>query len=65
MMCTRFPPCPGADETNAREAHVGTSHPEQGRSLLCNGMILFDDGGAILPGGDIVEPQRRLTGHAA
>jgi hypothetical protein len=26
-------------------------HPEQGWSLLCNGIVLFDDAGALLPDG--------------
>ena len=26
------------------------AHPEQGWSLLCNGVIVFDDMGEILPG---------------
>ena len=30
------------------------SHPEQGWSLLCNGVVIFDDGGALLPGGRAV-----------
>jgi len=45
-----------------------TSHPEQGWSLLCNGVVLFDDGGALLPGGTTVPPARtcsRLVGKAA
>jgi len=25
------------------------SHPEQGWSLPCNGVVLFDDGGELLP----------------
>jgi len=25
------------------------SHPEQGWTLLCNGVVLFDDGGELLP----------------
>jgi hypothetical protein len=29
-------------------------HEEQGWFLLCNGVILFDDGGAILPNGSTV-----------
>ena len=33
-----------------------TSHPEQGWSLLCNGIILFDDGGVLLPGGAAIAP---------
>jgi len=32
------------------------SHPEQGWSLLCNGVVIFDDGGALLPGGRVVPP---------
>jgi hypothetical protein len=28
---------------------VIAAHPEQGWSLLCNGIITFDDGGAIMP----------------
>jgi hypothetical protein len=32
------------------------SHPEQGWSLLCNGVVIFDDGGALLPDGRTVLP---------
>jgi Family of unknown function (DUF5999) len=32
------------------------SHPGQGWSLLCNGVVLFDDGGALLPDGQAVIP---------
>jgi hypothetical protein len=32
------------------------SHPEQGWSLLCNGVVLFDDAGALLPSGSEVAP---------
>jgi hypothetical protein len=31
-------------------------HPEQGWSLLCNGVIVFDDRGEILPGGRVISP---------
>jgi len=37
-------------------ARVTVSHPEQGWSLLCNGIVLFDDAGALLPGGQQVTP---------
>jgi hypothetical protein len=30
---------------------VSVGHPEQGWSLLCNGVVLFDDAGALLPDG--------------
>jgi hypothetical protein len=44
------------------------SHPEQGWSLLCNGVVIFDDGGALLPGGRAVLPppvRARMTAPAA
>jgi hypothetical protein len=37
-------------------AHAAVNHPEQGWSLLCNGIVLFDDAGALLPGGEEVVP---------
>jgi hypothetical protein len=33
-------------------------HPEQGWSLLCNGVIVFDDLGEIRPDGRVVPPHR-------
>jgi hypothetical protein len=44
------------------------SHPEQGWSLLCNGVVIFDDGGALLPGGRAVPPppaRARMVASAA
>jgi hypothetical protein len=38
-------------------ARVTVSHPEQGWSLLCNGVVLFDDAGVLLPGGQEVGPR--------
>jgi hypothetical protein len=38
------------------------AHPEQGWSLLCNGVILFDDTGQLLPDGQMV-PAHRPTYH--
>ena len=38
-------------------AHVAASHPEQGWSLLCNGIVLFDDAGALLLGGQALVPR--------
>jgi hypothetical protein len=35
-------------------------HPEQGWSLLCNGVIVFDDLGEILPAG-LVTPAAHRT----
>jgi hypothetical protein len=33
------------------------AHPEQGWSLLCNGVVLFDDTGELLPGGLALPPR--------
>jgi hypothetical protein len=32
-------------------AHNVAAHPEQGWTLLCNGVIVFDDLGVLLPAG--------------
>jgi hypothetical protein len=34
------------------------SHPEQGWSLLCNGVVLFEDTGDLLPDGRVIMPHR-------
>ena len=45
------PTCPAADgcSTSPVAACTVAAHPEQGWSLLCNGVVLFDDGGYLLP----------------
>ena len=63
-MCTHEPHCPSASDVARAAAHVITSHPEQGWSLLCNGIVLFDDGGLLLPGGRAEAPHMQLF-HAA
>jgi hypothetical protein len=40
-------------------------HPEQGWSLLCNGIVLFDDAGQLLPDGRSVVPAPAWTAVAA
>ncbi|AEY88060.1 hypothetical protein SHJG_2786 [Streptomyces hygroscopicus subsp. jinggangensis 5008] len=35
-------------------------HPEQGWSLLCNGVLLFEDTGELLPDGRVIAPHRPL-----
>ena len=52
--CEHFPQCPGADATDRDAAHVMAAHPEQGWSLLCNGVVIFEDLGEILPNGQIL-----------
>ncbi|HEX2550811.1 MAG TPA: DUF5999 family protein [Nocardioidaceae bacterium] len=50
-MCSHPIPCPDADSDNRDLAAVVASHPEQGWRLLCNGVVLFDDDGELLPDG--------------
>jgi len=61
IMCPHHPPCPSADAPDRDAAHVVSSHPEQGWSLLCNGVVLFEDCGEILPDGRCIGARR---GHA-
>jgi hypothetical protein len=55
-MCPHQPPCPGATSPDHGAAHTLAAHPEQGWSLLCNGVIVFDDSGELLPDGRAVAP---------
>ena len=55
-MCSHQPPCPPADHRDRDAARTVARHPEQGWSLLCNGVIVFDDMGEILPGGRGIPP---------
>jgi hypothetical protein len=60
-MCPHQPLCPPADGLDWAAAHVTATHPEQGWSLLCNGVVLFEDTGALLPDGRAVAPCRLLA----
>jgi hypothetical protein len=44
-------------------ARVISCHPEQGWSLLCNGVIVFEDTGELLPDGSCVQPHRGPALH--
>lgn len=66
--CPHAPRCPAADAADAVAAHTIAFHPEQGWSLLCNGVLVFEDTGEILPDGRLVAPHRptdRLVGSTA
>lgn len=58
MSCTHQPRCPDASAPDREAAQVVASHPQQGWSLLCNGVIVFEDTGTLLPDGRTVPPQR-------
>ena len=53
-MCSHATPCPDATSDARDLASPVSSHPEQGWSLLCNGVVLFDDDGELLPDGSAV-----------
>jgi len=57
-MCPHTPPCPDARALDREAARTVVSHPEQGWSLLCNGIVVFEDTGELLPGGDTIAPHR-------
>jgi len=57
-MCRHRPACPSADATDRDAAATVARHPEQGWNLLCNGVLVFDDTGELLPDGRIIPPHR-------
>ncbi len=57
-MCSHHPPCPAATTPGHAAARVKTRHPEQGWSLLCNGVVVFEDTGELLPDALVVAPHR-------
>jgi len=60
-MCKHQPRCPDAAAPDRMAARVTASHPGQGWSLLCNGVVLFDDAGMLLPGGQVIVPSAAAT----
>jgi hypothetical protein len=64
-MCTHQPHCPSADASDHDAARVVSSHPEQGWVLLCNGVVVFDDTGEILPDRQVVAPHRNAVRQVA
>ena len=59
-VCNHLPRCPAATAPDRDAAHTVAAHPEQGWSLLCNGVLLFEDTGELLPDGQIIAPHRPL-----
>lgn len=58
MTCLHHPACPPADALDHDAAFVVSHHPEQGWVLLCNGVVVFDDTGELLPDRAAVAPHR-------
>jgi hypothetical protein len=57
-MCPHTPECPAPNGPDREAAKTIISHPEQGWSLLCNGVVIFEDTGELLPGGGTIAPHR-------
>ncbi|WP_079132475.1 DUF5999 family protein [Streptomyces nanshensis] len=57
-MCQHSPQCPPFTSPDREAAHPIAFFPQQGWSLLCNEVLLFEDTGELLPDGRIVDPHR-------
>jgi hypothetical protein len=64
-MCPHLPQCPTYDAPDREFATILAAQPLQGWSLLCNGVIVFEDTGELLPDGRCVAPARPEPAHAA
>lgn len=53
-MCRHHPRCVSSVAAGRESARTVAAHPEQGWRLLCNGVVVFDDGGLLLPDGSAV-----------
>ena len=58
IVCSHKPRCPSAAAPGREAARTVAFHPDQGWSLLCNGVVLFEDTGELLPDGTIIPPHR-------
>lgn len=61
--CRHQPSCPSAERPDHDAAHMIAHHPEQGWALLCNGVLVFDDTGELLPDGRAIAPRRPTVGR--
>lgn len=55
-MCQHQLQCPHWSAPDHLAARMVADHPQQGWRLLCNGVIVFDDGGECLPDGSARAP---------
>ena len=57
-MCQHQPRCPDWPARDHLAARIVADQPGQGWSLLCNGVVIFDDTGELLPNGATIAPHR-------
>nr|WP_220039638.1 DUF5999 family protein [Streptomyces sp. F12] len=60
LVCPHRPECPSAEAPDCQAAQVRLRCDEGGYSVLCNGILLFDDTGCLRPDGRVVQPRRPL-----
>ncbi|WEH37881.1 DUF5999 family protein (plasmid) [Streptomyces sp. AM 4-1-1] len=63
-VCGHLVECPPATAQDCEAAKIRLHQPEIGCSELCNGVLIFEDTGCLLPTGDVVEPRRPLPREA-
>jgi hypothetical protein len=59
--CSHQPRCPSALAPDRTAARPVARRPERVWSPLCNGVVLFDDGGQLLPDGRAIPPASTYT----
>lgn len=59
LACMHQPECPPAHDPASEAAQVLARCPS-GYSLLCNGLLAFEDTGCLMPSGQIIPPRRPL-----
>jgi hypothetical protein len=61
--CTHTPKCPPFAAPDHDAARVIADHHDQGWILLCNGTVVWDDTGEVLPDRSTVAPHRPEPPH--
>lgn len=64
LVCGHPVECPPATAQDCEAAEIRVHRPEIGCSELCNGVLIFEDTGCLLPTGDVVGPRRVLPREA-
>ncbi|MDX3308218.1 DUF5999 family protein [Streptomyces sp. ME08-AFT2] len=59
-MCQHNPSCPPANAPDRASARSVARDEVLGWALLCNGTVVFEDTGELLPDGRVVAPHRPL-----
>ncbi|MGW4101734.1 DUF5999 family protein [Streptomyces sp. NPDC004976] len=64
LVCGHSVECPPATARDCEAAKIRVHRSEIGCSELCNGVLIFEDTGCLLPSGDVVGPRRPLPREA-